>query len=411
MANSRRKLSRFFEDPPAWSRNGQDGRAAAPAAQSVAEKLRNRRLEFGYSLEDIEGALRIRLSHLAAIEEGRTEDLPAMVYVLGYIRSYARLLELDGEALAKQFKEEVGAAPNQTELQFRVPDSESRGVPGGAAMLIGVIVAAFAYGSWYYLSTNDRTLADLIPSLPERLGGGGGAVVATPIERNPEPVAVSSASATADLPLIPPVPAAVRPTATAPGPASPGVMTDQGAPQRTAAANAPRESIEQPQDTVPETPGRAEMSTGSGPPTAVSLANANASPAPAARRDPTAAVAAMPAPVAAPPVDPAAAGNTAPPRVFGVVGAPTRIAIRAVQESWLQIKDAAGNVVATKTLQPGDLMNVPDLPGMRMTTGNAGGLQIMVDGVQSPWMGRSGEVVRNVSLEPPNLMRGRNLGN
>lgn len=109
--------------------------------------------------------------------------------------------------------------------------------------------------------------------------------------------------------------------------------------------------------------------------------------------------------------DAAAGNNAAGQRVYGVAGAATRIAIRAVQESWLQIKDASGTVVATKTLQPGDVMNVPDLPGMRMTTGNAGGLQIMVDGAQSPWMGRSGEVVRNVSLDAPNLMRGRVLGN
>ena len=276
-------------------------------------------------------------------------------------------------------------------------------------MLIGVVVAAFAYGSWYYLSTNDRSLADLVPSLPERLGGVGSPVVATPIVRNPEPVAVtSSTSATSDLPLIPPVPAAVRPAAAPAGSLTTGVVEARGG-QRTTVASASREVVEQPQDAVPDNPATTDMSPGSGPNAAVSLANANA-PAPPARRDPTAAVAAMPAPAAGPSAD-AAAGGNAGPRPAGVAGAATRVAIRAVQESWLQIKDAAGNVVATKMMQPGDILNVPDTPGMRMTTGNAGGLQIMVDGAQSPWMGRSGEVVRNVSLEPPNLMRGRNLGN
>jgi cytoskeletal protein RodZ len=330
-----------------------------------------------------------------------------MVYVLGYIRSYARLLELDGDALVSQYKEQAGSAPSRTELQFRVPDAEARGVPGGAAMLIGVVVAAFGYGSWYYLSTNDRSIADLVPSLPERLGGPGNSVVATPIVRNPEPVAVSSGvSATADLPLIPPVPASARPAVAPAGSLTTGASETRGT-QRTTLAGASREMAEQPQDAVPDNPATADMSPGSGPNAAVSLANANA-PAPPARRDPTAAVAAMPAPAAGASAD-AATGSSAGPRT--VAGAPTRVAIRAVQESWLQIKDAAGNVVATKMLQPGDVLNVPDLPGVRMTTGNAGGLQIMVDGAQSPWMGRSGEVVRNVSLEPPNLMRGRNLGN
>ena len=164
MADSRRKLSRLFED----RRNGHDGRADAPASLSVGETLHQRRLELGYSLDDIEAALRIRPAHIAAIEEGHKEDLPAMVYVLGYIRSYARLLELDGDLLVAQFKAEAGVKPSQTELQFRVPASEPGGVPGGAAMLIGVVLAVIAYGGWYYVSTSDRSVADLIPALPER---------------------------------------------------------------------------------------------------------------------------------------------------------------------------------------------------------------------------------------------------
>ena len=218
----------------------------------------------------------------------------------------------------------------------------------------------------------------------------------------------SGASITEQLPAIPPVATPSRPTAS-PATASTTALDQRPVP-RPAADAAPQETAEQPQDVPPNNPAPAELSPGVN--NAVSLANANATPTPAPpRRDPTAAVAAMPAPAAPTAPDAPPDASAANQRVFGAVGVPTRVSIRAVQDSWMQVKDAAGNVVATRTLQPGDVFNVPDIPGMRMTTGNAGGLQIMVDGAQSPWMGRSGEVVRNVLLEPPNLMRGRNLGN
>ena len=57
----------------------------------------------------------------------------------------------------------------------------------------------------------------------------------------------------------------------------------------------------------------------------------------------------------------------------------------------------------TRNLQPGDVYMVPGGSGFVLTTGNAGGLEILVDGVLLPPLGAEGAVRRNISLDPDAL--------
>ncbi len=57
-------------------------------------------------------------------------------------------------------------------------------------------------------------------------------------------------------------------------------------------------------------------------------------------------------------------------------------------------------------LRRGDSYRVPDQSGLTMLTGNAGGLQIEVDGQQAPAVGAVGAIVRNISLDPQRLQSG-----
>ena len=63
--------------------------------KEIGERLKAARIEQGLSLEDIQQTLKIRLKYLQAIEDGRLEDIPGLVYARGFIRSYARLLSVD----------------------------------------------------------------------------------------------------------------------------------------------------------------------------------------------------------------------------------------------------------------------------------------------------------------------------
>jgi cytoskeleton protein RodZ len=102
-------------------------------------------------------------------------------------------------------------------------------------------------------------------------------------------------------------------------------------------------------------------------------------------------------PEAAPPpaLASAAADSTQVPPASG-----SGIILRAKSETWLQIRDTQDkSVLVSRTLQAGEEFRVPDRPNLVMTTGNAGGLEITIDGETLPPLGRAGAVRRNVALE------------
>ncbi|MCZ6885782.1 MAG: DUF4115 domain-containing protein [Alphaproteobacteria bacterium] len=93
-----------------------------------------------------------------------------------------------------------------------------------------------------------------------------------------------------------------------------------------------------------------------------------------------------------------AGGSPAPPK--------SRIELRAIADSWIQVKNAAGAVIATRILGRGESYKVPPEVGLRLTTGNAGGLEILVDGVPIAPIGPFGAVRRDVALDPDILKAG-----
>lgn len=80
--------------------------------------------------------------------------------------------------------------------------------------------------------------------------------------------------------------------------------------------------------------------------------------------------------------------------------------INATAMSWVQVRDDAGNLVMTRVLQPGESYRVPNRAGLQMVTGNAGGIEIFVDGQPTAAFGRPGDVVRNIDLNPEALLSG-----
>ena len=80
--------------------------------------------------------------------------------------------------------------------------------------------------------------------------------------------------------------------------------------------------------------------------------------------------------------------------------APRRFALIAGADTWVQITDSLGNVTYTGILSPGEAYSIPAQQGLRLKTGNAGGLFIEVDGQKFGPLGSSGAVMRNVVLNP-----------
>jgi cytoskeleton protein RodZ len=110
------------------------------------------------------------------------------------------------------------------------------------------------------------------------------------------------------------------------------------------------------------------------------------------------------------PTEPPAAELEEPvhqPQTYGIGNADSRIVISAVEDSWLEVTDSEGDRLFSRTLRAGDNYRVPDREGLVFVTGNAGGLEITVDGTSVPSLGDTGIVRKNVKLDPELLKQGR----
>jgi cytoskeleton protein RodZ len=323
--------------------------AAAPAARLGAE-LRNARLSLGWELGDLARSLRIRQSYLEAIEAGRISELPGSTYALGFVRTYASALGLPGEQVASRFRAETGEANIRPTLSFPAPVPQ-RGVPAGALMLLGLVVLAGAYSGWYYFSEHQRTPAETVPPIPDRL---------QPAQDKPPPspqvasiLPSASPPAPAPAPAAPPPPAAsvqAQPAASQPGGGTAATVSAAPASQPAPAAPQPQSQL-QPQPAAPD---------------------AGVTPQ-----------------------------EPAPP-----TGA--RVLVKASADAWVSVKPKGGGpYVLNKLLHAGDSWPVPaDKTNLVLTTGNAGGTEIDVDGTPIQGIGGSGMVRRDLPLDPDILKSG-----
>jgi len=68
-------------------------------------RLRRSRLHRGIEIEHIADITKINPSYLRFIEDERFDDLPAPVYVRGFVCAYARMVGLDAEQVATSYME------------------------------------------------------------------------------------------------------------------------------------------------------------------------------------------------------------------------------------------------------------------------------------------------------------------
>lgn len=80
------------------------------------------------------------------------------------------------------------------------------------------------------------------------------------------------------------------------------------------------------------------------------------------------------------------------------------VVMQAIQESWVKVEDGRGNTVFSRVLVPGDVYYVPAGNKYKATFGNAGGVDVWVNGVQAPDVGPDHTRISGVSLAPEKLM-------
>ena len=348
-------------------------------SQGVADLLRESRLHYGLGLAVVADHIRIRQAYLEAIEEGRFGDLPGSTYGAGFVRTYADYLGLDSDEIVRRFRQETARAGGPAQLIFPTLRSETT-IPGGAIIMLSLLLAGLAYGAWFIFSERDKGHVAAVQQVPPQLtamlngkgataptvGGSTGTAFAPPPAATPSP---PPAPVVAAAPPPPPPPEEVTPSQV------PIVLSQNGAVLATPPLK----------PSVPKPPVQVAAAPPAAPPTAP------ASPAYVQEPQPTpsatTAQAATP-PASAPPVDVATA----------------RVVLQARLESWVQIVGPDNTTLFTKVLRAGESYPVPAQAGLSLITGNAGGLDIWLDGhkLLTP-LGPIGVVRRSITLDPAKL--------
>ena len=247
----------------------------------VGEILRRTRLHYNRTIEEVEAALRIQGKQIHAIEVGDTESLPARVYAIGFVRSYAEYLGLDGEKIVQLFKAQSEPESAPPSLKFPEQKAKSEEPPVGMAVAFFVLICAILVAVFGFGNRTETTVVEqeMIPEVPKELKV---------------------------------------------------------------------EALEEKQK----------------------------------------AAIVVPEPEPAPVVE----------KQKGIV-------LKMVQNSWVEIRDENGRKLISRVLNAGDQYFVPERLGLSMSIGNAGGVEILVDGDTLDGLGVKGQVLRNIPLNAEALLK------
>jgi cytoskeleton protein RodZ len=406
-----------------------------PAFDPIAERLvdigkhlREARQQRGEDLYDVADYLRIKPSYLFALEEGDLAGMPGRTYAMGFLRTYADHLGYDGAEVVRQLKT-TGEPEAEASLQVRQPVAENR-LPSFGVIVMALLLAGVAYGGWFAAQSGDEMFAR-IKALP----GDIGQYAATMFEEEPAGPMTAAINAPDDNADAAPFEALLASDDTPPPTTSP-------AERLASVASAPTGSSADPGTTGPiggVQAGEVPSTTSSaGPPagsiditSAIAGRPSPAQPAPADIEDTVASlvldaeaeraaalrrldeerpdggtVGELLAALQATPGDAAGgvANGVAPAPVTSDTG---RITLLAREAAWIQVQSPARDYLRSTTLEPGQRFDIPDRTDLALWTGNAGGLEVWVDGQSVGVLGQSGAVLRDVSLTPEALLARR----
>ena len=79
------------------------------------------------------------------------------------------------------------------------------------------------------------------------------------------------------------------------------------------------------------------------------------------------------------------------------------ITIRAIASSWVEVVRSDGTTVLKKLMRAGDIHIVDDSSGLYLSTGNAGGIEILSGENEIITIGSVGEIVRDLPLAKSRL--------
>ncbi len=346
--------------------------------KEIGDLLRQTREERGMSVEEVVAASKISKRNIEALESGDQKAMPHPVYVKGFVKTYAELLQLDPEPLQKIVAEALQAEDADDEsMDLSQPLAEMNRPASGFSrrwpviLVIGALALAMIMGGLYLLGPslsnvfNDLFSASPAPDSPVT-------EVAAPEKPAPKETLSSqtaypaAANATAHV---------SEDSATAPGPRTTGTET-------TAAEAA-----------AGETTGADAASTQSG--SASAAADADSAEPPVAGAAGQTEQDAKPQPGRAIPAGPAAPASSAAQDQLTLEQSQSSetqtVIIQAFEACWVETK-ADNAIVRDFYLRSGEKADLQFKKSLTLRLGNAGGVNLTYNGQPVALQANSGEV-------------------
>lgn len=139
---------------------GQGDSPAAIPAVSLGKTLREARERLGLSVADVANQTKLAPRQIEALEADDFQHLPEMPFVRGFVRSYAKILQLDAQPLLADIPQAnastVPLVPASVEVPFPNAYSLQRQnlIWLGAALLLAVLAVAFAV--WHFTTPLEK---------------------------------------------------------------------------------------------------------------------------------------------------------------------------------------------------------------------------------------------------------------
>jgi len=304
-------------------------------ANTVGEALKAARLRLDKDTSLVAEDLKIRREYIEALEQGRFENLPSMIYVRGFVRSYATYLGLDAEECLFRFKSETADMTTPKAPVFLKPKAEVR-LPQGSMFILAALLAVGLYGGWFLSVAADRMVIERAPTPFVSRDN-----VSTPGLSDSSPSGATGDIGGPDF--------EVRPLQEAGNDESITLAVDEG---RTVVLGHPEEVI-----TLQSLLGGAASSHDSAP------------------------------------------SNLEAGQRFGLAVGAGRLVLRARAPAWIRVEDSASQVLIQQNLRAGDRYFAPEEAGLILSARDAGALEVFIDGVYRGRLGKPGQPLPAVSLD------------
>jgi len=359
--------------------------------EQIGSTLKQARRAQGLKISDVSQQLRISVDYLSKLEMGAFDQLPAPAYVTGFLRSYGQCVALDPTTLVARYNDLTTKAATMPTYKIPVGSRPpQRSAPAIASML--VVCAGIAYGGWYWVNGGDvNDQMAMVPSEIAETLSIPAAMQDTLIDQRATSAIPNDDQAQSQDLTVPVQPEkviaakAVIPT--------PTVATD--------------DQVAMTKTGITKT-GTAKTIMAEAPAGATLTKPVETAAAVVAPREPAAPPADVDSPVlsgdlaetqvitpASQDGETRATGNSA---IANLRDPAQEITIRAVAASWVEIVRDNGEEVMAKLMQAGDSYVVEGNTRLYLSTGNAGGLEIVIGSDDPRPIGETGQIVRDLPL-------------